>query len=45
MMALIRCATPIGSKKPRTECDDNLEEDTRYELTESDQDYELFDVT
>ena len=29
----------------RTECDDNLEEDTRYELTESDQDYELFDVT
>ena len=29
----------------RIECDDNLEEDTTYELTESDQDYELFDVT
>ena len=29
----------------RTGCDDNLEEDTTYELTECDQDYELFDVT
>jgi hypothetical protein len=28
----------------RTGCDDNLE-DTIYELTECDQDYELFDVT
>lgn len=30
----------------RTGCDDNLEEeDTTFELTEADQDYELFDVT
>ena len=29
----------------RTGCDDNLEEGTIHELTECDQDYELFDVT
>ena len=46
MTALIRCATPTGSDTlSRTECDDNVEEDTTHELTESDQDYELFDVT
>lgn len=29
----------------RSGCDDNLEEDTIHELTESDQDYELYYVT